>query len=275
MKISFDFQDLTTSASIGATALMAAMPAGLAHAQETMSITIDGGASSSDFSELFFEQKGGSDFEIGADNGFFGSVAVSQKISDAWDWRVSGSLLGFSENTVRSDDQENSLTQRLTAVTADGDIGRHLVMGQTQLRVGFGLLTTRYDQSSDFGDGKISFDTSIEYRGTGPKVSLDLVHPVSPDDRLSLIGGASLAATSGEFALSASSEGTSVDGSALLSAAYVGVSVQRNESTEFRAGLRLDKFDSDVEGEGEGESFGIAGGNVSTTTAFVGLRISF
>jgi len=265
---------LTTTVSIGAAALAAGMPAAPADAQEAVDVTIDGGVSFSDFSEIYFEQKGGGGFDVDRDNGFYGSVAVSQKISDAWDWRVSANALSFSENTTSSG--PFSVTQRLTGVTADAGVGRNFAMGGTQLRLGVGLLAARYEQSILLNlDGKFAFDTDIDYRGNGLTLSADVEHPVSADGSLKLIGGASLAPTSGEFTFSSdfADAEESIDGDALLSAAYLGLSFQQNETTELRAGLRVDRFDGDL--DNDAEELGIAGGDMTTTTAFAGLRISF
>lgn len=264
------YQGLASTVTLGAAAFAAGLPATQAKAQ-SIDITVDGGASSADFAELYFDQKGGSDFDIDGDSGFFGSVAVSQRLSDSWDWRVSGSVLRFDENSV-SLGGDSSIDQDFSVTTADAEIGHNFALGNTQLRLGFGILTARYDQSIAQDFGKFGFDTDIDYRGTGPKLSAEMAHPISADGRLKLIGGASVAPTTGDFTVTTNgSSSGDIDGDALLSAGYLGLSLQRSERMEFHGGLRVDRFNSDI----EGDSFGIAGGDVSTTTAFVGLRVSF
>ncbi len=96
---------------------------------------------------------------------------------------------------------------------------------------------------------------------------------MSADGRTSLIGGLSVAPTSGEFSVSVPGEGAdTIDGDALLTTAYVGLSFQQNENVALRLGLRLDRYDADDDGR---VVFGIAGGDKTTTSAFVGLRVGF
>ncbi|MBA3910933.1 MAG: hypothetical protein C0524_13925 [Rhodobacter sp.] len=271
--------------SIGAAALAAGMPATEAAAQEPFDVTIDGGIAFSDFSNQTFEDKIGSGLSFGRDVGFFGSIAVSRQISDAWDWRVSGSFIGMRENTLSvefddddddDDDDSVSLDQQLSGFSADVGIGRKIMMGKTEVRLGFGLVGASYNQEIAqlfVFDGKgIGFETDIEYRGFGAKLSADVAHPISADGRLTLIGGGSVAPTNGDFELGPSgSSGITLDGSALLSSAYLGLSMQRNETTALRMGVRVDRFDGKVDGGG----FGILDEAATTTSAFVGLNIQF
>jgi|GEM_PF-3753632 len=277
---------LASTVSIGAAALAAGMPATPAMAQDPMVVTLDGGVAFGDFSKSFFGDKGGDTELFDTDVGFFGSVAVSRKISDTWDWRLSGTVLGFGDNTFSTvvpvdppDFAVLEISQAVTAVTAEAGMGRNHRFGESDLRLGFGVLATRHEQSIDkgvdfFDESQLAFD--ITYRGIGPRLSADLLHPVSADGKVKLMGGASIAPTVGSFRFATEGPGSdsfSEDGSALLSSAYLGVAVERSETTDLRAGLRFDRIDGEV--EGGNDNLGIAGNPATTTSAFVGLSIQF
>lgn len=283
------FNEIASKISLGAAAFAVGMPTTQAAAEEPYVVTADGGITFSDFSEALFDEKGGLVPDVDRDLGFYGSVAVSKKISDTWDWRVSGSLFGFGDNTVsvRSGPDAVSFSQDLTGLTADADFGWLTTMGETNLRFGVGLLATSYDKGIDFGvtDGVLvaGGDFNVEYSGIGPKLSVDLVHPVSADGRTKLIGGASVAPTTGDFDFSTSQTppggpretfSDSADGDALLSAAYLGLSMQRGDTAEWRMGLRLDNIDTDIDGS-SGDGIGLVNDSILTTTVFVGLKIQF
>jgi hypothetical protein len=282
---------IASTVTVGAaTAAAAALPASQAAAQDAgFDVIVDGGVSFANFSENFFDEKGGAPFDVDTDKGFYGSVSISRQISDSWDWRVSGNVLTYGENETLigflddddddDDDDGVTLTNSLTGITVDADVGKTMTMGQTQVRLGFGLLAADYKQQLDFGFGKVGFGTEIDYQGIGLKLSADVAHPVSADGRTKLIGGASIAPTSGEFTATASGLGddddddsSSIDGDALLTSAYVGLSLQQNETTELRMGVRVDHFDGDIDEDG---GAGIAGGSVTSTSAFIGMRVQF
>jgi len=278
---------LAATVSIGAAALAAGMSATPAMAEDPMVVTLDGGVAFADFSESFFSDKGGLPELFDTDVGFFGSLAVSRKISDTWDWRMSGTVLGFGDNTASIllpvDNPDGlamfEISQAVTAVTAEAGMGRNHRFGETDLRLGFGVLATRHEQSIDKGidfidDRQAGLD--ITYRGIGPRLSADLLHPVSADGKVKLMGGASIAPTVGSFRFATNGQqpdAFSEDGSALLSSAYLGVSVERSETTDLRAGLRFDRIDG--EADGGNDNLGIAGNPATTTSAFVGLSIQF
>ena len=280
--------------SLGAAAAAVVMPTTGAMAQDAVptlkgySLTIDGGLSMSDYSQKFdealFEGKGGSPFDYDKDKGFYGSVALSRQISDTWDWRVSGSVLGFKENEASYTPVADTVffRQKLTGITAGGDFGRHMHSGNTDIRLGFGVLAAHYKQDTDFGltlgGGKgVTFDFPFyqEYRGVGPSLSADLRHPVGTTGRTSLIAGASLAPTFGEFTVGVDGLGSgTIDGKALISSAYLGLSMQQSEAVELRLGVRVDGFSGDADG-GAGSGLEFMDGTILTTTAFAGLKVKF
>ncbi len=283
------FNGIASTLSLGAAALAVGLPATEAVAQEAYVVTADGGITFSDFSEALFENKGGSFPDIDTDTGFFGSVAISRMISDTWDWRVSGTLLAFGDNSFTERDGGTTVfvTQSMTGLTADADFGWHKMMGNTDLRLGIGLQAASYDKGLDFDITEVAdsvrVGVDVNYSGIGPKFSADLAHPVSADGRTKLIAGASLAPTTGDIDISSSIRESgspaeriseSEDADALLSSAYIGLSMQRSDTTDWRMGLRIDNIDTDVDGAGS-EGIGIINESVMSTSLFVGLRIQF
>lgn len=283
--------------TFGAAAVATGLPVDPASAQTAASaldgytLTVDGGLAFADYSDDRFDFKGGDFPKLDRDKGFFGSVAISRQISDVWDWRVSGMILSFQENNFVTSDPSNPASffaadQQAKTITADVDIGRLIKSGKTDIRLGLGLLAGRHQRDEDielrFGaPGKgVGFGDDIDYRGIGVKLSADLAHPVSKDGRIKLIGGASVAPTRGTYTLSSrgfidlgmgvTGGSTSVDedGEAVFSSAYLGLSYQRSETSELRFGLRADRFDGDTDVIGDAN-------DLTSTTAFVGLRIQF
>ena len=139
---------IASTVSLGAAAFAVGMPASQAMAQEPYVVTADGGITFSDFSEALFDEKGGAGPSFDADVGFFGSVAVSKMISDSWDWRVSGTLLAFGDNSASARIAAPisvNLSQSMTGILVDADLGWHKLMGKTDLRLGIGLQAASYD----------------------------------------------------------------------------------------------------------------------------------
>ncbi|MCX7286374.1 MAG: hypothetical protein NTW20_02115 [Rhodobacterales bacterium] len=282
------FNGIASTVSLGAAAFAVGMPASQAVAQEPYVVTADGGVTFSDFSDAIFEEKGGAP-SFDTDVGFFGSVAVSKMISDTWDWRVSGTLLSYGNNEVTASAPGVSvgLSQSMTGILADADLGWHKMMGETDLRLGIGLQAASYDKGIDFdatdGVDRVRGKYGVEYSGIGPKFSADVTHPVSADGRMKLIAGASLAPTTGDIDVSVDAsngmgmserDGQSVNADALVSSAYLGLSMQRSDTSDWRMGLRIDNIDTDVEGAGS-EGVGLINDSVMSTSLFVGLRIEF
>jgi opacity protein-like surface antigen len=288
MTISVSRKGLAASTALGTAAVSALLPAGQASAQSTglegMKVTVDGGIGFNDFTQDTFSAKGFEEIDFDRDLGFFGSVALSRSFSEGWDWRVSGSYLGLRENdeTVVAGSASLTIGNRVSGLTIDADVGRTLSQGDTEIRLGFGLLHARYDQDVDFalfsGGKGIGFDTDVSYRGTGVKLSADVAHPVSEDGRTKLIGGISLAPTKGDFNITTPilPGGQDIDGDALLTTVYLGMSMQQTENTELRFGLRVERFDGEAnEFFDSGDSFGIINEPLTTPIAFVGMRVEF
>ena len=269
--------------TLGAVAA-AGLPAGDAAAQDAgsmldgMNVIVEGGLVFSDFTENLYDEKGGSVPGLNADgdNGFYGSVAVSKGFADNWDWRLSISTVGLSDNESRisSGKVPLTLTSSLNMLTTDIGVGRNYTFGTTGVRFGIGLLATDVTQDKGIAFSGFGDDLELGYTGYGAKLSADIVHPLSEDGRLTMIGGLSLAPTSGDFETKIN--GRSVEegsGSALLTSGYIGMEMQQTETMTLRGGLRIDDFDGDPDGTDAG--FGILGGDATTTTAFVGMKIQF
>lgn len=278
--------------SLGAAA--AALPAGQGLAQDGASaldgykFSLQGGAANSAFMANAFEEKGGGDFP--ENNGLYGSVAISRAISDKWDWRVSTSVLAMGDARITEGGGtiEVSLSMEYDGLTTAADFGRNFTLGKTRVRLGAGLLAAKYSDATEFSfydsgsDKGVLFGVDQTYQGVGPMISADLSHPVSKDGRLSAIGGASLAKTFGDFGgrayLEAPPDPTidkygSVDGSAIISSVYLGLSYQKTDSLSLSLGLRHDRFKGSIDGNGDG--FGITGDDAVTNTVFAGMSIQF
>lgn len=248
-------------------------------------VTVDGGYAVSDFSQTYFDRKGG-DFSVEDDTGFFGAVSVAGALADRWDWRASAVTLDFSRNSKTVVTEAPAalvdVTQDRSAFIADIEAGYHQNFGATSARFGIGLLTTRQEYELSQSVSLASFDASLihKYRGTGPKISADLSHPVTADGRLRVIGGGSLAYTDGHFDMLTTVEDFSGGGvfgaSAVVSMAYLGMELQQSEALGLRAGVRFDRFAPNLDRATVPEDrIGLFDNDADTTTAFVGLGLRF
>ncbi len=298
---------LTSSASVGALAISSLIPS-VASAQQAgaiipegpkdMTLSFEGGAAFSDFTSDFFagEEKFGS---FDDDLGLYGSIAFSKSVQNDWDWRVSASHLGFPNNSsfeafVDGEfDVTTSASGKFNATTVDFDMGRNWRRGQTDTRLGFGLVGGRVNQTFDKGftvsnccdvfgtDG--SFDSS--FLGFGPKLSASISHRVQPRSPFRLIAGASVAPMVGNYThekgfsifdevdLFSDSISETDRGTLLMTSAFIGMAYDFSEDSSLRVGIRADHFDS-----GDVDTFFGSDGlfeDTLATTAFVGVDIKF
>jgi hypothetical protein len=313
MKNTRTYRGLASTVSVGALAISSAIPT-VASAQQAgvstqdsprgMTLSFEGGASVSDFTSDFFD---GGESKFGSfenDLGFYGSVAISKSIPNDWDWKISASHIGFPENSSTTGFFPDPFTTVTTygsgefsATVADFEMGRNWRRGQTDTRLGFGVIGGRVDQSFGFGGvaqdkfGDLSgVDLLIDssFIGFGPKLSASISHRFQPTSPFRLVAGASVASMVGNYTHDkgfgafdtsipdsiAISTSETDRGTLLMSSAYIGLAYDFSADSSLRVGVRADKFDSsnvdtfgsDVPGLFE---------DTLATTAYVGVDIKF
>jgi hypothetical protein len=276
---------LNVCLAIGAVGLAAGAPA-TAVADDGMTVSLSGGAIQSDFTRA---KLGAPSDVIDDDFGLYGSVEVLRGISPGWDWSASATVLGFTPNSFNNSDDEPevlvSLTSDFDAGIANFDIGRKWETSRTSLRFGVGVaaLSTSDDKSlSAFDEGNsLSSDISRSYLGAGLRVSAEGKARLAADSPFSVYGGASMAATRGQYSYDKGL--TATDGpSGTLSESdsggmnhgtlEVGLEYAPTSSTAFRVGLRRDifKVDSDT-----ADFSNVFESTFEADTAYVGVAISF
>ena len=282
-----NIRKLNVCLAIGAVSIAAGAPE-TAVADDGMTVSLSGGAMQSDFTRA----KLGESSDVDDDFGLYGSVEVLRDISPGWDWSASASVLSFAPNSFSdsvpfSDDSldaQASLTSDFDAGFADFDIGRKWETSRTALRFGVGVaaLSTSDDKGfsafDDVNSGRS--DTSRSYLGAGLRLSAEGKARLSADSPFSVYGGASVAATRGQYSYDKGLTNTdgpsrtlteSESGGMNHRTLEVGLEYAPTSSTAFRVGLRRDIFrvDSDIADFTNFES------TFEADTAYVGVAISF
>jgi hypothetical protein len=285
-----NIRKLNVCLAIGAVGLAAGAPE-TAVADDGMTVSLSGGAMQSDFTRA---KLGAPSDVIDDDFGLYGSVEVLRGISPGWDWSASATVLGFTPNSFNDSDFNDSdvepevlvsLTSDFDAGIANFDIGRKWETSRTSLRFGVGVaaLSTSDDKGLSAFDGgnSLSNDISRSYLGAGLRVSAEGKARLAADSPFSVYGGASMAATRGQYSydkgltVTDGPSGTlseSDSGGMNHGTLEVGLEYAPTSSTAFRVGLRRDifKVDSDTAGFSNGfES------TFEADTAYVGVAISF
>jgi hypothetical protein len=280
---------------IGAVGLAAGAPM-TAVAGDDMTVSLSGGAMQSDFTRA----KLGEPSDVIADDfGMYGSVEVLRGISPGWDWSASATVLAFAPNSFNNLNIDGgpppfaSSTSDFDAGIANLDIGRKWETSRTSLRLGVGVeaLSTSDDTVLSFFDESFSLDgdASQSYVGAGLRLSAEGKSRLAADSPFSVYGGASMAATRGQYdkglTLSASNDdpdqsqvfesgafSESKRGGMNHGALEVGLEYAPTSSTAFRVGLRRDVFKVDSDTANDFEFFE---STVEADTAYVGVAISF
>lgn len=285
-------QKLTVGAAISAA--MHAPNIAVAN-DETLSLSIEGGAVASDHTR---NKLGAPSDVVGGDNGLYGSVEVVRGIKADWDWSASASTFTFSPNSFidaslidgSSGGIGASATGDFGANSFNFDIGRNWQIGKTAVRLGVGveaLKTTQetgvsklgiVDDSS--GNGFYDADLAAEFLGVGPRVSADAEFAIAPNSPVSLYGGVSAAVMRGQYNVEkgvTAFDGVgdsyggelaeTITGNARRVSLDLGASYALTDTTQFRAGIRSDRFDFD-------DSM-MADDSVEVDTAYVGVKIDF
>ncbi len=292
---------LTSTASLGALAISSTLPTAasaqnsgaIAQAGERgLTFSLEGGAAFSDFTSDFFEGSEGKFGSFEDDLGYYGSVAISKSIAGGWDWKVSATHIGFPENasTIADEGGIRSGSGEFSASLVDFDMGRTWQRGQTDMRLGFGLVGGRINQgytTDKLGDGggvNVALDAS--FLGFGPKLSASVQHRFQPRSPYSLIAGASVAPMYGNYTHDKGIEAydgldsfatnfSDTDrGMLLMTSAYLGMAYDFSTDSTLRVGVRADKFDADEVDTFGGDVPGLFEDTL-TTTAFVGVDIRF
>ena len=294
---------IAQAVSTSALALAATMPAQL-NAQDTgitnnaglagLKISVDGGASFSNFTEEFWTDGGAKLGSLDEDIGYYGSIAVSKSIANAWDWRVTATHIGMPEtsNLFTSGSDAATLGGKFSATNVDFDLGKSMDYGSTDVRFGFGLTGTRVNQTVNKGfitsGGAANGDYGTSFTGFGAKISADVSRPFNEASPYRLIAGGSVAAMRGKYTadkgISATSGGgggtfeisDSATGGLLTESLYLGMAYDFSTNSSMRFGIRADRFDSsDVTYFGGSNTTGLLENPVLVKTAFVGVDIQF
>jgi len=257
---------------------------------EKMSITVEGGLASSEFTR---DKLGAPSDEVDSDIGLYGSVGVVRDIQPGWDWSASASSLNFAPNTGTNAEGggpgSDSYTNEFDASFVNFDIGRNFDAAGAQLRIGLGIeaLSTSQDKGLSFFDDPEYFDSdlSTSFVGLGPQVSAQGSMALQQGSPLSVYGGASAALTRGVMTYDKGLIGQNPDpfgGSATedeIANAFhgvldAGIEYKITDSTTFRAGVRRDifRFDSQLAADAPDELFL---DEVTSDTAYVGVSVSF
>jgi outer membrane protein W len=265
---------------------------------EKMSITVEGGLASSEFTR---DKLGAPSDEVDSDIGLYGSVGVVRDIQPGWDWSASASSLNFAPNALTVAEGGGpgfeSYTNEFDASFVNFDIGRNFDAAGAQLRIGFGIeaLSTSQDKGLSLFDDPGSYfdsDISTSFVGLGPQVSAQGSMALQQGSPLSVYGGASAALTRGvmtydkgligqnpdPFGDSATPFGGSAAEDEIANAFHgvldAGIEYKITDSTTFRAGVRRDifRFDSQLAADAPDELFL---DEVTSDTAYVGVSVSF
>lgn len=282
---------LNIGAAMGAIALTPVAVDG-AFANDAMSFSIEGGATSSDFTR---EKLGAPSDVVDDDFGLYGSVEVLRSISPVWDWSVSATGLAFEPGTYfdEFDDEDDggsaNFEYDFDAALADFDVGRTWETDRVAMRLGVGvaalstsenkgLSVTDYDED-DGGTESSTFDRS--YKGIGLRIGAEAQAQLGKASPFSIYGGASTALTKGRYSYDKGftdedgdtfSESDSANGNMRHSELDIGLEYAPTPETAFRAGVRRDIFSFDA--SDSSDFYGLSD-EISTDTAYVGVTINF
>ncbi|MDA9980249.1 hypothetical protein N9E38_02290 [Yoonia sp.] len=240
-----------------------------------VTFSVDGAMGTGNYTNEFYKEKlDANDFdEFDSDSAFVGSVGASGAINDTWDWKLSVSRTEYSSNVLSevAEDGFGSASNDNSRTDAGLTIGRSVALGPVNTRLGLGLAYANATSSADIGLAyanatssadkgftDVPFDsfeseTETSFQGIGPRLSIDAeTAPISPDGRLSIVGGADVSLLSGQYTYSkgisaydgedsfgGSSKDTS-DGELTTAGLYVGLKYAASDATSFRFGLRRD-----------------------------------
>jgi hypothetical protein len=281
---------------LGATAFPVAVAA--QGTDNPLTLSFDGVVGTGNHANAYGEAKLGSGFDQFDDDVFFvGSVGLSRSINGNWDWKLSVSKLGYTDNTISDFSGQNSsfFTSASGRTETAVSFGRHLDIGLDKARLGLGLAYANANASTEKGfsafdnDGNyINSDLATEFQGIGPQISLDLQSaPVTANGKLSVIGGVDVSLLAGQYQHSKgfeaydgnsnqlfSENATSAHGDMMTAGIMLGLQYDANENTFFRAGIRHDVTRMD-----QAAYYGPTVDSVSVqdgrTSFFVGMDVSF
>jgi opacity protein-like surface antigen len=291
---------LNIGLAIGAVGLAAGAPTAAVANDDGMTVSLSGGAMQSDFTR---EKLGAPSDVVDDDFGLYGSVEILRDIKPGWDWSASASALAFAPNSlVESDvdtsDGELSFKTDFNAGVANFDIGRKWETARTSLRLGVGVEALKTSQDKGISaiylndDGPVDsaqYHTSRNYVGAGLRLSAEGKAQLAEDSPFSIYGGASAAATRGQYSYDmgltylddidgpgGGAVSESASGGLSHGTLDVGLEYAPTSRTAFRVGLRRDifKMDSDS-GTVPDEISGIFGSTIEADTVYVGVAINF
>ena len=226
-----------------------------------ITLSVDGAIGTGNYTNEFYKEKlDANDFdEFDSDRAFVGSVGASGAINGTWDWKLSVSRTEYSSNVLSEvgEDFFGSGSNDNGRTDAGLTFGRSVALGPVNTRLGLGLAYANATSTADkgFTDGLSSLESELEtsFQGIGPRLSIDAeTAPISPDGRLSIVGGADVSLLSGQYThskgISAYGEGPvgfptlkeTNDGELTTAGLYVGLKYAVSDATSFRFGLRRD-----------------------------------
>lgn len=228
-----------------------------------ITVSVDGAMGTGNYTNEFYKEKlDANDFdEFDNDSAFVGSVGASGAINDTWDWKLSVSRTEYSSNVLSEmgEDGFGGASNDNSRMDAGLTIGRSVALGPVNTRLGLGLAYANATSSADKGltngpfDSSYDSETETSFQGIGPRLSIDAeTAPISPDGRLSIVGGADVSLLSGQYTHSkgfnaydgedsfGGSAKDTKDGELTTAGLYVGLKYAVSDATSFRFGLRRD-----------------------------------
>jgi hypothetical protein len=287
-----------STATLGA--LGALLSPTMAQAQDVGDLTfsVDFGAGSGDISnDRYAEKFGDDDFdEFGSDRAFVGSVGLSGSFDATWDWTLSLSHTDFEVNSFgeESDFGDSFLVSSDggTRTQAGFTVGQTFELGSAETRVGLGLAyanansSNSQSQTDSKGLGGFNREFGSEFQGIGPRLTVDAESaPVSPDGRLTIVGGADVNYLVGQYTHSkglnafdrgdsfSSQDSFSEDGEFLTAGAYVGIKYAVSDATAVRFGIRHDMTAMENLAFGPDDDTGTVRSGL--TSAYIGMDVNF
>ena len=267
-------------------------------ADNPMVLSFEGAVGSGNRANAYGEAKIGEAFDVLDDDvAFVGSVGLSRSINEDWDWSLSVSQLGYSDNSISdvNDPLFGSSTNDQSRSEVNFSFGREVAVGTAQARLGLGLAYAKAsaEKGLDIVDTQNDYffrtDLQTDFQGIGPRFSVDLQSaPVSSNGKLSVIVGVEVNILAGQYDHSKGFEAyygqqlgpfdvaTSDNGTMMTGGIKLGLQYEANENTSFRAGIRHDVSRMDIAAVvgGPSDIVPISVGD-ERTSFFVGMKVGF
>lgn len=267
-------------------------------ADNPMVLSFEGAVGTGNRANAYGEAKLGEGFDVFDDDvAFVGSVGLSRSINEDWDWSLSVSQLGYTDNSVSFDGGSTfgSWSSDQSRSEVNFSFGREVAVGTAKARLGLGLAYAKAsaEKGLDFADAVdngyyFRNDLKTDFQGIGPRFSVDLQSaPVSSNGKLSVIGGVEVNLLAGQYDHSKGFEAydgdqfgpfdvtNSDNGTMMTGGIKLGVQYEANENTSFRAGIRHDVSRMDLAELGGPIDLAPVSVDDERTSFFVGMKVGF